>query len=109
MIEFDLEVFFFIDVLLVLRDFEIIEVIDDLVIFEWFFFVLIGGVDIIGYFVERREVGRMNWVRIKRVELDVIWFIVESFLEGRGYIFRVFVENCEGLSELVVIEKIVVL
>ena len=81
---------------------------DDSATLEWSPPSSTGGADIIGYPVERRESGRMNWVRIKRVEPDITWFTVENLLEGRGYVFRVFAENCEGLSEPAVIEKTVV-
>lgn len=108
MTEPDSEVLLFTDVPSAPRDFEITEVTDDSATLEWSPPASKGGADIIGYPVERREAGRMNWVRIKRVEPDVTWFTVESLLEGRGYIFRVFAENCEGLSEPAVIEKTVV-
>lgn len=39
------------------------------------------------------------------MEPDVTWHTVKNLLEGRGYIFRVFAENAEGLSEPAVIDK----
>ena len=36
---------------------------------------------------------------------DVTLHTVKKLLEGHGYIFRVFAENAEGLSEPAVIDK----
>ncbi|KAK3083483.1 hypothetical protein FSP39_023775 [Pinctada imbricata] len=90
------------------RDLDVTEVTEDSATLEWSPPEFTGGADIIGYPVEKREAGRLQWTRVKRVEPDVTWFTVEQLLEGRGYVFRVFAENVEGLSHPAVTEKSVV-
>jgi titin len=81
------------------------EVTDDSVTLEWSPPVSNGGAPIIGYPIERKEPGRSQWIRVTRVEPDVTWHTIKNLLEGRGYVFRVFAENAEGLSEPAVIDK----
>ena len=100
--------FLFSDVPSAPRDLEVTEVTDDSATLEWSPPESTGGAEIIGYPVEKRESGRLHWTRVKRVEPDVTWFTVDKLLEGRGYVFRVFAENAEGLSPPSVTEKSVV-
>ena len=103
------EIIFFIfpisDVPSVPKDLEVTEVTDDSVTLEWSPPVSNGGAPIIGYPIERKEPGRSQWIRVTRVEPDVTWHTIKNLLEGRGYVFRVFAENAEGLSEPAAIDK----
>lgn len=58
-----------------------------------------GGLDLLGYIIERREVGRQQWTLVGHTNPDVCTVKARNLLEGRPYAFRVMAENLEGLSE----------
>lgn len=97
--------YYFSDVPSIPRALEVTEVTEDSVTLEWSPPESNGGAPIIGYPIERKEPGKSQWIRVTRVEPDVTWHTIKSLLEGRGYIFRVYAENAEGLSEPAVIDK----
>ncbi|ESO99758.1 hypothetical protein LOTGIDRAFT_141638 [Lottia gigantea] len=82
---------------------KVTEVLDDAVFIEWSPPAQTGGLDLIGYVVERREAGSSQWQRIGHTEDTK--FKCRNLLEGRSYNFRVFAENAEGLSEPVTLKK----
>lgn len=94
----------FVDVPSSPRNLEVTKVTDDSITLEWSPPESNGGADIIGYPVEKRETGRTQWTRVTRVE-TMTKYCVKNLLEGRSYMFRVFAENKEGLSEPVYTDK----
>lgn len=77
----------------------VIDIIENVVIVFWILFKFDGGSFIIGYYVERREIiGK--WVRVNKIFIIELKYIVIGFYDGNIYEFRVFVENFVGLSSL---------
>ena len=81
------------------RDFKATDVQEDSVMLQWSPPESNGGLDLLGYVVERREVGRQQWSRVGQTNPDVTTIKARNLLEGRPYTFRVMAENLEGLSE----------
>ncbi|XP_039178533.1 myomesin-2 [Crotalus tigris] len=53
---------------------------------------------VIGYFVDRCEVGTENWVQCNDTPVKICKYPVTGLLEGRSYIFRVRAVNQAGIS-----------
>uniref|UniRef100_A0A670YMU5 Myomesin 2 n=1 Tax=Pseudonaja textilis TaxID=8673 RepID=A0A670YMU5_PSETE len=53
---------------------------------------------VIGYFVDRCEVGTENWVQCNDAPVKICKYPVTGLLEGRSYIFRVRAVNQAGIS-----------
>uniref|UniRef100_A0A8C3PBY8 Myomesin 2 n=1 Tax=Chrysemys picta bellii TaxID=8478 RepID=A0A8C3PBY8_CHRPI len=53
---------------------------------------------VIGYFVDRCEVGTENWVQCNDAPLKICKYPVTGLFEGRSYIFRVRAVNKSGIS-----------
>ncbi|XP_072107230.1 myomesin-2 isoform X2 [Mobula birostris] len=54
---------------------------------------------VIGYFVDRCEVGTDNWVQCNDAPVKTCKYPVTGLLEGRSYIFRVRAVNKSGISK----------
>lgn len=87
------------------REIKVVEVQQDSITLEWSAPENTGGLDLLGYVVERREVGRQQWVRVGQTAPDVLTIVARNLLEGRPYAFRIMAENQEGLSEPAVLLK----
>ena len=81
------------------KDIGVIDIQEDSVTLQWSPPDSDGGSKLLGYVVERREVGRQQWVRVGQTAPDVRTIKARNLLEGRPYTFRVMAENAEGLSE----------
>ncbi|KAH0622030.1 hypothetical protein JD844_023927 [Phrynosoma platyrhinos] len=53
---------------------------------------------VIGYFVDRCEVGTENWVQCNDAPVKICKYPVTGLFEGRSYIFRVRAVNQSGIS-----------
>merc|ERR1719341_547031 len=69
-----------------------------------------GGVDLIGYVIEKRLTeSRSQWERVDKVDSSVTLYCVESLREQSEYEFRIFAENPVGMSEEAAITERVIL
>ncbi|XP_039982483.1 M-protein, striated muscle isoform X2 [Xiphias gladius] len=57
-----------------------------------------GGSSILGYFVDRCEVGTTHWIQCNDTPVKFARFPVTGLVEGRSYIFRVRAVNKSGMS-----------
>lgn len=57
-----------------------------------------GGLPITGYVIEKRDKRRPTWVKVEKVNPDILTYCVQNLTTGSDYYFRVFAENDEGLS-----------
>uniref|UniRef100_A0A452SL41 Myomesin 2 n=1 Tax=Ursus americanus TaxID=9643 RepID=A0A452SL41_URSAM len=53
---------------------------------------------VIGYFIDRCEVGTNNWVQCNDAPVKICKYPVTGLFEGRSYIFRVRAVNSAGIS-----------
>jgi len=58
-----------------------------------------GNAALISYIIERREVNMSTWYRVARIKPYLTSYTVSNIFENHEYVFRVFAENIEGLSE----------
>ena len=58
-----------------------------------------GGAAISAYIIEKREASRTAWNRIARVKPQSTSYTVTNLLEGCDYLFRIYAENIEGVSQ----------
>ncbi|XP_067835767.1 myomesin-1-like isoform X2 [Heptranchias perlo] len=70
----------------------------DYVIVTWKQPAVDGGSSILGYFVDRCEVGTIHWVQCNDTPVKFARFPVTGLVEGRSYIFRVRAVNNVGIS-----------
>ncbi|GCB60327.1 hypothetical protein scyTo_0012720, partial [Scyliorhinus torazame] len=70
----------------------------DYVIVSWKQPAVDGGSSILGYFVDRCEVGTSHWVQCNDTPVKFARFPVTGLVEGRSYIFRVRAVNHVGIS-----------
>ncbi|XP_060679595.1 myomesin-1 isoform X1 [Hemiscyllium ocellatum] len=70
----------------------------DYVIVTWKQPAVDGGSSILGYFVDRCEVGTNHWVQCNDTPVKFARFPVTGLVEGRSYIFRVRAVNNVGIS-----------
>ncbi|XP_029935773.1 M-protein, striated muscle [Myripristis murdjan] len=70
----------------------------DYVIVNWKQPAVDGGSSILGYFVDRCEVGTTHWIQCNDTPVKFARFPVTGLVEGRSYIFRVRAVNKCGMS-----------
>ncbi|XP_027861182.1 M-protein, striated muscle isoform X4 [Xiphophorus couchianus] len=70
----------------------------DYIIVTWKQPAVEGGNAILGYFVDRCEVGTTHWVQCNDTPVKFARFPVTGLVEGRSYIFRVRAVNKTGIS-----------
>lgn len=99
--------FFVLDFFGLCGKFIVSRVIEEKCILVWSFFQEDGGVEIIYYIVERREISRFNWVIVEG-ECLILFYVVIRFIKNNEYIFRVRVVNKYGFGVFVELESIVV-
>uniref|UniRef100_A0A8C1PHJ6 Myomesin 1b n=1 Tax=Cyprinus carpio TaxID=7962 RepID=A0A8C1PHJ6_CYPCA len=70
----------------------------DYVIVTWKQPAVDGGSPILGYFVDRCEVGMTHWFQCNDTPVKFARFPVTGLVEGRSYVFRVRAVNKAGMS-----------
>ncbi|KAJ8277638.1 hypothetical protein GJAV_G00077930 [Gymnothorax javanicus] len=70
----------------------------DYVIVTWKQPAVDGGSPILGYFVDRCEVGTTHWIQCNDTPVKFARFPVTGLVEGRSYLFRVRAVNKCGMS-----------
>ena len=84
---------------------EILEITRDTVTISWGAPMFDGGAAISAYIIERREVTRTQWYRVARVKAHHTSYRITNLVEHTEYVFRVYAENIEGLSEPLILSK----
>uniref|UniRef100_A0A8D3D5D5 Myomesin-1 n=1 Tax=Scophthalmus maximus TaxID=52904 RepID=A0A8D3D5D5_SCOMX len=70
----------------------------DYIIVTWKQPAVDGGNSILGYFVDRCEVGTTHWIQCNDTPVKFARFPVTGLVEGRSYVFRVRAVNKSGMS-----------
>uniref|UniRef100_A0A671UWS2 Myomesin-1 n=1 Tax=Sparus aurata TaxID=8175 RepID=A0A671UWS2_SPAAU len=70
----------------------------DYIIVTWKQPAVDGGNSILGYFVDRCEVGTNHWIQCNDTPVKFARFPVTGLVEGRSYTFRVRAVNKSGMS-----------
>ncbi|KAM3593780.1 uncharacterized protein V6R79_021385 [Siganus canaliculatus] len=70
----------------------------DYIIVTWKQPAVDGGESILGYFVDRCEVGTNHWIQCNDTPVKFARFPVTGLVEGRSYVFRVRAVNKSGMS-----------
>ncbi|XP_047424251.1 myomesin-1 isoform X7 [Mugil cephalus] len=70
----------------------------DYIIVAWKQPAVDGGNSILGYFVDRCEVGTTHWFQCNDTPVKFARFPVTGLVEGRSYVFRVRAVNKSGMS-----------
>uniref|UniRef100_A0A673BR69 Myomesin-1 n=1 Tax=Sphaeramia orbicularis TaxID=375764 RepID=A0A673BR69_9TELE len=70
----------------------------DYIIVTWKQPAVDGGNSILGYFVDRCEVGTTHWIQCNDTPVKFARFPVTGLVEGRSYVFRVRAVNSSGMS-----------
>ncbi|XP_013916279.1 PREDICTED: myomesin-1 [Thamnophis sirtalis] len=70
----------------------------DYVIISWKQPAVDGGHPILGYFIDKCEVGTTHWSQCNETPVKFARFPVTGLIEGRSYIFRVRAVNNVGIS-----------
>ncbi|XP_068438435.1 myomesin-1 [Clinocottus analis] len=70
----------------------------DYIIVTWKQPAVDGGDSILGYFVDRCEVGTSHWIQCNDTPVKFARFPVTGLVEGRSYMFRVRAVNQSGMS-----------
>nr|XP_046227623.1 M-protein, striated muscle isoform X3 [Scatophagus argus] len=70
----------------------------DYIIVTWKQPAVDGANSILGYFVDRCEVGTTHWIQCNDTPVKFARFPVAGLVEGRSYIFRVRAVNKSGMS-----------
>uniref|UniRef100_A0A8C4Q4G4 Myomesin 1 n=1 Tax=Eptatretus burgeri TaxID=7764 RepID=A0A8C4Q4G4_EPTBU len=79
-------------------DVEYCEVNKDYVIISWKQPSDNGGSTIIGYFIDKREVGTDHWLQCNDTPVKFARYPITGLVEGRSYEFRVRAVNSSGIS-----------
>nr|DBA24388.1 TPA: hypothetical protein GDO54_012054 [Pyxicephalus adspersus] len=79
-------------------DVECLDANKDYVIVSWKQPAVDGGSQILGYFIDRCEVGTSHWTQCNDTPVKFARFPVTGLIEGRSYIFRVRAVNKTGIS-----------
>ncbi|XP_073535213.1 myomesin-1 isoform X2 [Phyllobates terribilis] len=79
-------------------DVECLDANKDYVIISWKQPAVDGGSQIVGYFIDRCEVGTSHWTQCNDTPVKFARFPVTGLIEGRSYIFRVRAVNKTGIS-----------
>ncbi|XP_067323560.1 myomesin-1 isoform X1 [Anolis sagrei] len=70
----------------------------DYVIISWKQPAVDGGSPIVGYFIDKCEVGTTRWSQCNETPVKFARFPVTGLIEGRSYVFRVRAVNNAGIS-----------
>ncbi|MCJ8731774.1 hypothetical protein PDJAM_G00203360 [Pangasius djambal] len=70
----------------------------DYVVVTWKQPAVEGSSSILGYFIDRCEVGTQHWIQCNDTPVKYARFPVTGLIEGRTYIFRVSALNIAGVS-----------
>ncbi|KAH0617803.1 hypothetical protein JD844_016400 [Phrynosoma platyrhinos] len=70
----------------------------DYVIISWKQPAIDGGSPILGYFIDKCEVGTTRWSQCNETPVKFARFPVTGLIEGRSYVFRVRAVNNTGIS-----------
>ncbi|XP_054478598.1 myomesin-1 [Anoplopoma fimbria] len=70
----------------------------DYIIVTWKQPAVDGGNPILGYFVDRCEVGTNHWIQCNDTPVKFARFPITGLVEGRSYMFRVRAVNMSGMS-----------
>ncbi|XP_053099304.1 myomesin-1 isoform X2 [Hemicordylus capensis] len=70
----------------------------DYVIISWKQPAVDGGSPVLGYFIDKCEVGTKQWSQCNETPVKFARFPVTGLIEGRSYIFRVRAVNNAGIS-----------
>uniref|UniRef100_A0A5G2RCH7 Myomesin-1 n=1 Tax=Sus scrofa TaxID=9823 RepID=A0A5G2RCH7_PIG len=70
----------------------------DYIIISWKQPAVDGGSPILGYFIDKCEVGTNNWSQCNDTPVKFARFPVTGLIEGRSYIFRVRAVNKNGIG-----------
>lgn len=65
-----------------------------------------GGSPLLSYFVEKRDINEMIWIKVARIDADVRTLKIINVVEAHKYEIRVSAENEYGKSEPLVSEVI---
>lgn len=65
-----------------------------------------GGSEVTNYIIERQQVGQSTWKRVGDISANHLTFRDRNVSLGKRYIYRVYAENLEGVSEAMETEKI---
>uniref|UniRef100_A0A8B9FVF1 Myomesin-1 n=1 Tax=Amazona collaria TaxID=241587 RepID=A0A8B9FVF1_9PSIT len=79
-------------------DVQCLDANKDYVIVSWKQPAVDGGNPILGYFIDRCEVGTTHWTQCNESPVKFARFPVTGLIEGRSYIFRVRAVNKAGVS-----------
>uniref|UniRef100_A0A8C8SKG0 Myomesin-1 n=1 Tax=Pelusios castaneus TaxID=367368 RepID=A0A8C8SKG0_9SAUR len=79
-------------------DVECLDANKDYVIISWKQPAIDGGSPILGYFIDKCEVGTTHWSQCNETPVKFARFPVTGLIEGRSYIFRVRAVNKAGIS-----------
>ncbi|XP_062402366.1 immunoglobulin-like and fibronectin type III domain-containing protein 1 isoform X2 [Sardina pilchardus] len=64
-----------------------------------------GGSAVTNYIIERQQVGQPMWRKLGDVSADRVTFRDRNVIHGKNYIYRIYAENPEGVSEPLVTES----
>ncbi|XP_039379267.1 myomesin-1 isoform X5 [Mauremys reevesii] len=79
-------------------DVECLDANKDYVIISWKQPAVDGGSPVLGYFIDKCEVGTTRWSQCNETPVKFARFPVTGLIEGRSYIFRVRAVNKAGIS-----------
>ncbi|XP_065135800.2 immunoglobulin-like and fibronectin type III domain-containing protein 1 isoform X1 [Paramisgurnus dabryanus] len=65
-----------------------------------------GGSEVTNYIIERQQVGQNTWEKIGDISANHLTFRDRNVSRGKRYIYRIYAENLEGISEPMETEKI---
>ncbi|KAF4112495.1 hypothetical protein G5714_007290 [Onychostoma macrolepis] len=65
-----------------------------------------GGSEVTNYIIERQQVGQNTWKRVGDISANHLTFRDRNVSLGKRYIYRIYAENLEGVSEAMETEKI---
>ncbi|XP_067314698.1 immunoglobulin-like and fibronectin type III domain-containing protein 1 [Pseudorasbora parva] len=65
-----------------------------------------GGSAVTNYIIERQQVGQNTWKKVGDISANYLTFKDRSVSLGKRYIYRIYAENLEGISEAMESEKI---
>uniref|UniRef100_A0A8D2JEY2 Myomesin 1 n=1 Tax=Varanus komodoensis TaxID=61221 RepID=A0A8D2JEY2_VARKO len=79
-------------------DVQCLDANKDYVIISWKQPAVDGGSPVLGYFIDKCEVGTTQWSQCNETPVKFARFPVTGLIEGRSYIFRVRAVNNAGIS-----------
>lgn len=65
-----------------------------------------GGSAVTNYIIERQQVGQSTWKKVGDISANHLTFRDKSVSLGKRYVYRIYAENLEGISESMETEKI---